>query len=204
MATSDPSRLRTVRALVLAVCGLLLLSAGDARADEYLETNTGRSGFALGFGVGPGLFAAAGDYGNLLGVGVATTLRIGTSAGPRSLWLLQFDSVAYLAEDEVSDPGEEAETHTNIHSMVTLNMQYYVRDVAWCKGGAGIASLAERQERGSETKNLSSGFGVLASCGFDAYRRYSLALDVESSLGMGIYSDGVIWQFGLMMALNWY
>jgi hypothetical protein len=176
----------------------LLCTAGAARADEYLESNTGRGGFAIGMGVGPGVFAGAGEHGDLLGGGVASSLRVGTSAGPRMLWLLQIDSVAYLAADEY---GEE-DLHTNIHSMFTLNMQGYLSGIAWCKGGAGIARLVERQEQADEAE--SSGFGAVASCGFDFYKRGSIALDVESALGLAIYSDGVIAQFGLMLALNRY
>ncbi len=199
------------RGVGLLVCLLALVATSDARADEYLEPENGRSGFALGFGVGPGLFAGGGDYGELLGSGVFTTLRIGTSAGPRMLWLLQLDSVAYLAEDEVVDPPQEDRpTHTNIHSTLTVAMQYYLREGIWCKGGAGVASIAERQakedveEGESRSQTISSGLGLMTSFGFDLYRRYSLALDVEAGLGLGIYSDGVIGQLGVRMALNWY
>lgn len=205
MARNDRRLLRAASAVVPLICGLATSSARDARADEYLESNTGRSGFAIGLGAGPGLFAGGGEYGELLGTGVDSSLRIGTSAGPRTLWILQLDSVAYLAEDEVVDPGEEErKTHTNIHSTLTLGMQYYVRDVFWCKGGVGVASIAQRQQRGAEAETLSSGLGLMTSCGYDVYRRYSLALDVESGLGLGIYSDGAIAQFGVKMALNWY
>jgi len=204
--TTEPRRLGRTRvrfALGLAF-GFLVLAAHAVEADEYLESDTGRSGFAIGFGLGPGLFAGGGEYGDLLGTGVDTSLRIGTSAGPRTLWILQLDSVAYLAEDEVTNPPSDSTTHTNIHSTLTLGMQYYVREVLWCKGGAGMASIAQRQQRGSKNETLSSGFGLMASCGMDFYRRHSLALDVESAFGLGIYSDGAIGQFGVKMALNWY
>jgi hypothetical protein len=182
----------------LLVLALLLLPARPARADEYLESKTGRSGFAIGFGIGPGVFGGAGEFGDLLGTGVDATLRVGTSAGPKTLWILQIDSVAYLAEDVTE------EKHTNVHSTLTLGMQYYFRDLLWCKGGAGVATIAERQKRGAEAETLSTGGAVMASCGFDAVRRGSLVLDVESTLGTGIYADGVISQFGVKLALNWY
>jgi hypothetical protein len=174
-----------------------------AHADKYLESRFPRSGFAIGLGIGPGFFLGMGDYDDLLGVGLASSVRLGTTAGPRSLLVLQLDSVAYLAE-YVHEETTETKTHTNIHSTLTLGGQYYARELLWIKAGMGLSTIAKRKELGAKIETLSKGFGVMTSCGYDAFHRGSFALGIEATLAVGIYGDGVIVQLGANLAANWY
>lgn len=134
-----------VLAVAIAVVGW---NAGEARADEYLEDDFPRAGFMIGAAAGPGVFAGKDE---LLGVGGAFGLRVGTTAGERFLWLLQLDSVGYLAEKPLT-----LEKVTNFHTTFTLAGQYYLRPVMWLQAGVGTASLAEEDPSGNR-KRLSSG-----------------------------------------------
>ncbi len=187
-------------AWLAAIVGLALLFAAgsQARADENLESRYPHQGFAIGGGIGPGFFLGMGAHDSLRGAGLAASLRVGTTAGPRSLLVLQIDNVAYLAEDVTE------KTHTNAHSTFTLAGQYYLRDLLWMKLGLGISTLAERHKDTGDNQTLAKGFALAGSIGWDALRRHSFVLDLEVNLGTGIYRHGAITQLGIVTALNWY
>lgn len=195
---SPPGGSRGLRHLcALLALGLALCHPARASADQYLERDHPRDGFAIGLGVGPGFFLGMAGHGELLGVGVASSLRLGSTAGANSLVIVQLDSVAYLAADATD------EKHTNVHSTLSLGFQYYLRELLWMKSGVGVATLAERQTEGA-TETLSKGLALMGAVGYDAFRRGSIVVDLEVTLGVGIYGDGAIAELGTAIALNWY
>lgn len=184
-----------MKGLVVVACALLGVAAGEAHADEYLEDVFPRDGFMIGASLGPGLFAGKDD---LRGAGGAFALRVGTSAGERFLWQLQLDTVGYLAEKPLT-----LEKVTNFHTTFTLAGAYYLRPAMWLQAGFGTASLAE-EDPGGTRKQLSSGFGFTAGGGYDIFRRGLLALDLQATLGLGLYDDGAIAQFSVRMGVTYY
>ncbi len=184
---------------LLALLALLVVigHSATANADENLEPKHPRDGFMIGLGAGPGFFLGMAGHGELLGVGAAFSLRVGSTAGANSLVILQLDNVAYLAADATD------EKHTNVHSTLTVGFQRYLRELVWMKSGVGIATLAERQTEGT-TETLSEGLALMGALGYDALHRGSIVLDLEVNLGVGIYGDGAIAELGAAIAINWY
>lgn len=188
----------TASALALA---LSLAWAQAARADDYLEERHERDGFMIGLALGPGgVTGNVGDADRQRGGGGSVSLRVGTAAGERLVWMAQVDSVQFLTKSDASV--------SNVHSTATIAGQYYLREVLWLKAGVGTATLTEKvmdAETGMEKQTeLSSGFGLMASGGYDVFRRGSWTIDLESAVGVGLYDSGAVAHIAFRLAANHY
>jgi hypothetical protein len=192
---------------VLGVFAVLILSApGTARADGYgkSESRPRRSGFAIGVGAGPSLFLGSGGLESKKGVGGDLNIRVGTSAGPRFLWLLELQGGGYLVE--VSTDVVEKKTIFNSHATLTLGGQFYLREALWLRGGLGVASFHEQEGRsGPELEGTRrNGLAVIAGGGYDLFRRGIFAFDLEMMTSGAIFDGAFIGHSSLLLGVVWY
>ena len=126
----------------------------------------------------------------------ALQLRWGTAATRRLLWLVQLDSGTVLAENS------EGNLVLNQVGSITVDGQYYVRDVVWLKAGAGFSGYTIRQddEQTSQADLERGGIAVLGGMGFDVAQntdawffgapRQDFALSFEILIIGSIYPRG--------------
>jgi hypothetical protein len=186
---------------------VFLVAPVSAAADGYgaSEARPRRSGFAIGLSVGPALFMGSGDLESKKGVGGDFNLRVGTSAGPRFLWLLEAQIGGYLVE---IDNKEIMQTQTIFNSTFTLTLggQLYVREALWLRGGLGVAAFREQLGRNGPTVKGSprEGLGVIAGGGYDLFRRGIFAFDLEVVTSGAIFNDSFIGHSSLLLGVVWY
>jgi len=149
-----------------------------------------RSGLTLGIAAGP---SAAIEFGSLVdvnGVGAGPSLRIGTTAGERLVWLMQLDGAAYLFS------AEDDEVGVNQLGVLSLAGQVYALDALWIKGGLGFANYRQQVRRQIKLDPVdeNKGIGILAGVGLDLYQEGAIAIGLEASLTTVIVGDGVILQ----------
>jgi hypothetical protein len=193
---------------VLGVFAVVLLAAPvSAAADGYGkgEAKPRRSGFAIGLGLGPALYMGSGELDSKKGVGGDLNLRVGTSAGPRFLWLLEAQIGGYLVEVTNLELMEK-ETIFNSHFTLTLGGQFYVREALWLRGGLGLAAFREQEGRNGPTVEGSprEGLAVIAGGGYDLFRRGIFAFDIEVATTGAIFGDAFIAHSSLLLGVVWY
>jgi hypothetical protein len=144
---------------------------------------------ALGIAAGPAFAVELGELVDVNGVGGGPSLRIGTTATERMVWLLQLDGMGYLFS-----AGDE--TGVNQLAQLSLAAQVYVLDALWLKGGAGFGNYRQQVRRQVKLDRTDEfpGLGALAGVGLDVYQEGAIAIDIESSLTTLVVSDGVILQ----------
>ncbi len=188
----------------LAVLAVQLLGASQTFAeDPYGDPPMKREGFAIGAAIGPGIFKGAGGMDELQGVGGDLDLRVGTSAAPNLLWVIEIVAGGYLVE--VTDAGGMDQTY-NALSTATFGAQLYLRGALWLRGGVGFASFLEREGRSGEIDQDSqkSGLGFLSGGGYDFFRRGRFALSVEVANTLGAFRSGLLGHTSLLLGLAWY
>jgi hypothetical protein len=182
---------------------LLALAAGaaPARADEYLENPNGREGFMFGAAVGGSLYAGVGEYERAPNLGATVSLRFGTSAGPRLLWMFQLDNLTYLIQ---VGPPTATETYTQALAVFTLAAQYYVGPALWLKAGIGPASISRTDVDGDRTRSLDNGLGLMGSIGGDLKRWRSWVLGLEGVGATGIFGADILTYGGVRLGISHY
>lgn len=184
----------------IAVVCLLLAGPGLAAADGTGgtdEARPARDGFAIGLALGPGIIADVG-FGDAGGVGGHASLRVGTSAMPNMLWILQLDTYAYRRT--VAGQDEKGEQAVNT---LALAAQYYLTGAMWAKAGGGLAGVVTRD--GAGAKNASSGgLALLGAGGIDVLRSGPFVVDLEANVALSLFGDGALITVGLGLGINWY
>jgi hypothetical protein len=183
--------------------GVLAVQIGLAQGDPYGERPQEREGFVFGLGLGPAIFRGARDFSDLQGVGGNFDLRIGTTATPRLLWLLELQGGGYLEDEETIEGSDK--TYTTLSSL-TLGGQLYVRDALWLRGGVGLASLAAQAgRRGAvDPDSQRGGLAAIAGGGYDAFRRGRFVLSLELLLTASAFRGGPVAHGAGLLGLAWY
>lgn len=190
-----------MRASVAVACGVLgaLIASPSARADTeryFVDDGFRPEGVTFGVMTQAGGFVSSSccDIGGNRGAG-GIGLRIGTVAGPRTLWSLQLEGATVPVKDD-------GRTEFNRHGTLTLGLQHFVRETLWLRGGAGIATYQiEKVEQETLIADLQrTGLAWSSSLGFDFVRfndvwsfglsRQDLALSFELHVAGGIYPGG--------------
>ena len=182
-----------------------LTAPGRAAADPYGEPPPEREGFLVGAGVGPALFLGAGEeMDELQGIGGDLSLRVGTSAGDRLLWLIELQTGGYLIEVTSNEVGND--TTYNALATLTVGGQLYVRDALWLRGGVGLAGFAEQEGRsGPEVPgSRRGGIGLTSGIGYDFFRRRNVAMSIEGVSALGLFRQGVLGRSAMLLAITFY
>jgi hypothetical protein len=166
-------------------------------ADANFERPDHRAGWMIGFAFGGGLMVGLG-LPEATGVTGGFSFRLGTTAGPNLLWMVQFDTTGYPAKDAT------LETEINRNTAITLAGQIYLRENLWTKLGLGLATFSRGAERGQAPREQRDGFSALASFGYDAARRGRFVFDIEGLAFACVYENGVEVSAALFTGFNWY
>lgn len=190
------------RAIAVSV-GLAAAVAGAAPATAAPENEFEREGVMVSVSVGPGGFFGFGGLDEFRGGGGVFCLRLGTTASESLLWMIELDSGTFV--DKLGELGDLS----NIHSVLVLGGQYYIREVVWLRLGWGIATFQQRQPAEmmgeppvQEVKE--AGIGSVAGIGYDLFRRGIFAFDLELTITTAAYEDAFMGHFGVSVAANWY
>jgi hypothetical protein len=152
-----------------------------------------RDGLLLGFALGFGNISSEG-CGDICGSGLGFELHIGGMLNPRLG--LMFDG--WWTAHAI--PNSDA---TTWHSVYTAALQYFLTDILWLKGGAGVGNIQITDSLGTASEE--SGFALMGALGVEVLQSNGFALDLQARLGRGFYGvDPDATSLGLLVGFNWY
>lgn len=182
------------------VAGVLTVwSVAPARADWYSPSRGKRKGMVIGFAVGGAVMKGVGDLSDIGGVGPSASLRVGTVATSKLLWLLTLDNATYLVKDQLGD------VKVNQNLVLTLGGQYFLRDALWLRAGVGLGGYARRaQQVQGPPEKQSGGLAFSFGLGVDVWFRDNWVVNLELVSASTVVDGGLVSQGGLMLALSRY
>jgi hypothetical protein len=186
--------------LKMACVALTLVSSIAYAQNTNVETTTQRDGFIFEFVVGGGIISLEDS------AGVQT---FDTSQGAFVFPDLKFGHMLNKKlAITVSLPGNIYEFQDNDRHFggVIPSVQYWVKDRWWIHGGIGLAidSPALYDIKDNVNDDWNFGCAVMASTGYEIYKKKNFALNVQSKLVLGSASldgdahrDALIFNVGL-------
>lgn len=191
--------------MVASVAFLLMSAMLFAQNNSTNETIYQRDGFMFEFGLGAGVISLEDSQ------GVQTFDK---SQGAFTFPELKF---GYMLNDNlaitVSIPGMiyEYEDNDRHFGGFIPSVQYWLQDRWWIQGGIGLAvdspALYDIKDNVNDTWNF--GCAVMASAGYEIYKKKSFVLNVQSKLVMGrvnlegdAHRDAVTFNIGL--GFSWF
>ncbi|RLK06575.1 hypothetical protein [Tenacibaculum discolor] len=198
--------IKTQIRLKIAFMALMLTSiVGFAQSNSIIEETSKREGFIFEFSLGGGI------------IGVEDSQGIQTfdkSQGAISFPELKF---GYMLNDKLavtlSMPGNIYEFQDNDRHFGGFipSVQYWVKDRWWIHGGIGLAidSPALYDIKDNVNDDWNFGCAVMASTGYEFYKKKNFALNVQSKIVMGrtfldgdVHRDAVTFNIGL--GFSWF
>ncbi len=165
-----------------------------------------RAGIVWGFSGGIGAVAANG-CGDGCGAAGVLEAHLGGMISPRAALMFEVWGADHPWTDSAGNGRE------TINTFFTGAAQYWVNDIIWIKGGAGIAVFRETIDdnygyNGTTDLNDVTGFALFGAAGVEVLQSYNFALDIQGRIGNGFYSqDGSsfnVQNYALMVGFNWY
>jgi len=196
-------KMKTIKKQILsrmACVAFALVSSITYAQNADSETTTQRVGFIIEFSVGGGLISLEDSE------GIQT---FDTSQGTFVFPDLKF---GYMLNDKLAItaamPGNIYEFQDNDRNFGGFipSVQYWVKDRWWIHGGIGLAidSPALYDIKDNVNDDWNFGAAVMASTGYEIYKKKNFALNVQSKLVLGSVSldggadrDAVIFNVGL-------
>lgn len=201
-------KMKTIKNQILsrmAYTALVLVSSITYAQNTNTETTSQRKGFMFEFVVGGGVISLEDS------VGIQTFDKAqGTFVFPD----LKF---GYMLNERLaitaSLPGNIYEFQDNDRNFGAFipSIQYWVKDRWWIHGGIGLAIDSPALYDIKDTVNDDWNFGaaVMASTGYEIYKKKNFALNIQSklvlgnvSLDRGVDRDAVIFNVGL--GFSWF
>jgi hypothetical protein len=162
-----------------------------------------RAGIVWGFALGLGDVASS-NCGSACGGAFVAEGHLGGMISPRAALMFE----GWGADHPYSFGGNDYET---INTFWTGAAQFWVTDLFWVKGGAGLAVLHETVNGGSYYYGADvthSGFGLFGAAGVEILQSYNFALDIQGRIGNGFYSDNgnsfSVQNYAILAGFNWY
>lgn len=167
-----------------------------------------RAGVVWGFAAGLGAVNATG-CGDACGGAFALEGHLGGMISPRTAVMFE----GWGADHPYSLAGNDHET---INSFWTGAAQFWINDIFWLKGGAGLAVLRETIDAGVDyygnpvvAENDHTGFALFGAAGIEVLQSYNFTLDIQGRIGSGFYKDAAGSSFSrqnyaVMVGFNWY
>ena len=187
--------------LKMAFMALMLTSIfGFAQNNSIIEETSKREGFIFEFSLGGGVISVEDSQG---------TQTFDKAKGAISFPELKF---GYMLKDNLaitaSMPGMIYEFQNNDRHFGGFipSVQYWVKDRWWIHGGIGLAidSPALYDIKDNVNDNWNFGCAVMASTGYEIYKKKNFALNIQSKLVLGraflendMHRDAVIFNVGL-------
>lgn len=195
--------MKTIKKQILSImaCVAFALVSGIAYAQNTNpDTTTQRDGFIIEFSVGGGLISLEDSAG------------IQTFDKSQGTFVFPDLKLGYMLNENlaitVAMPGNIYEFQDNDRHFGGFipSLQYWVKDRWWIHGGIGLAIDAPALYDIKDNVNDDWNFGcaVMASTGYEIYKKKNFALNVQTKLVLGhtfldedAYRDAVIFNIGL-------
>lgn len=198
--------IKTQIRLKIAFMALMLTSiVGFAQNNSTFDTTSTRDGFIFEFSLGGGVISIEDSEG---------LQTFDKSQGAISFPELKF---GYMLNDKLavtlSMPGNIYEFQDNDRHFGGFipSVQYWVKDRWWIHGGVGLAidSPALYDIKDNVNDDWNFGCAVMASTGYEFYKKKNFALNVQSKIVMGrtfldgdVHRDAVTFNIGL--GFSWF
>jgi len=186
--------------LNLACLAFALVSSATYAQNTNSEITTQRDGFIFEFVVGGGL------------ISIEDSTGIQTFDKFQGTFVFPDIKLGYMLNEKlaitVSMPGNIYEFQDNDRNFGGLipSVQYWVKDNWWIHGGIGLAidspALYDIEDNVNDDWNF--GTAVMASTGYEIYKKKNFALNVQSKLVLGrasldgdIKRDAVLFNIGI-------
>ncbi len=186
--------------MAAGIAFLLMSAMSFSQNDSTNKTTYQRDGFIFEFGLGGGVISVEDSE------GIQT---FNTSQGVISFPELKF---GYMLNDKLAItavmPGVIYEFQDNDRHFGSFipSVQYWFKDRWWIHGGVGLAidspALYDIEDNVNDDWNI--GCAVMASTGYEIYKKKNFALNVQSKLVMGraflegdVHRDVVTFNIGL-------
>jgi hypothetical protein len=198
--------IKTQIRLKMTFMALILMSTlSFAQNDSTFDTTSTRDGFIFEFSLGGGVISIEDSEG---------LQTFDKSQGAISFPELKF---GYMLNDKLaltlSMPGNIYEFQDNDRHFGGFipSVQYWVKDRWWIHGGVGLAidSPALYDIKDNVNDDWNFGCAVMASTGYEIYKKNNFALNVQSKLMMGraflvgdAHRDAVTFNIGL--GFSWF
>ena len=186
--------------LRMACVAFALVSSITYAQNTNPETSTQRDGFIIEFSVGGGLISLEDSEG------------IQTFDKSQGTFVFPDLKLGYMLNENIAItaamPGNIYEFQDNDRNFGGFipSLQYWVKNRWWIHGGIGLAidSPALYDIKDDVNDDWNFGFAVMASTGYEIYKKKNFALNVQSKLVLGSVSldgnadrDAVIFNVGL-------
>ncbi|WP_338358150.1 hypothetical protein [Yeosuana marina] len=184
---------------------ILMSTLSFAQNNSTIDTTSKRDGFIFEFSLGGGVISIEDSYG---------LQTFDKSQGAISFPELKF---GYMLNDKLavtlSMPGNiyEFQDYDRHFGGLIPSVQYWVKDCWWIHGGVGLAidSPALYDIKDNVNDDWNFGCAVMASTGYEIYKKNNFALNVQSKLMMGrafldgdAHRDAVTFNIGL--GFSWF
>ena len=196
-------KMKTIKKQILsrmACVAFALVSSITYAQNTNPETSTQRDGFIIEFSVGGGLISLEDSEG------------IQTFDKSQGTFVFPDLKLGYMLNENIAItaamPGNIYEFQDNDRNFGGFipSLQYWVKNRWWIHGGIGLAidSPALYDIKDDVNDDWNFGFAVMASTGYEIYKKKNFALNVQSKLVLGSVSldgnadrDAVIFNVGL-------
>ena len=196
-------KMKTIKKQILlrmACVAFALLSSITYAQNTNSETTTRRNGFIFEFVVGGGIISIEDSAGiqtfdKAQGTFVFPDLKFGYMLNEKLAIMLSLPGNIYEFQDNDRNFGG-----------FIPSLQYWVKDRWWIHGGIGLAIDSPALYDIKDTVNDDWNFGcaVMASTGYEIYKKKNFALNVQSkfvlgraSLDVDVHRDALIFNIGL-------
>ena len=166
-----------------------------------------RGGIVWGFAVGLGDLSSSNCLASGCGAAFVLEGHFGGMISPRAA--LMFEGGG--ADHPYSLGGDDRET---INSFWTGAAQFWINDIFWIKGGAGLAVLRETVYTVGDgaypvlAENDRAGFALFGAAGLEVMHAYNFALDIQGRIGGGFYRDSAgsfsVQDYSVLVGFNRY
>lgn len=184
----------------MACVAFALVSSITYAQNTNTETTTQRDGFIFEFVVGGGI------------IGIEDSAGIQTFDKSQGTFVFPDLKFGYMLNEKlaltVSLPGNIYEFQDNDRNFGAFipSVQYWVKDRWWIHGGIGLAidSPALYDIKDNVNDDWNFGCAVMASTGYEIYKKKNFALNLQSKLVLGrasldgdIKRDAVLFNIGI-------
>ncbi|MFD0797215.1 hypothetical protein ACFQZJ_07075 [Maribacter chungangensis] len=190
----------------MACFAFTLISAMTfAQNNTDTQNNFNRDGFMFEFGLGGGIISiedSAGpqSFDDVQGGGTFPELKLGYMLNNRFGITVSAPGMIYTVNDNDRHFGG-----------IIPSVQYWVKDRWWIHGGVGLAidSPALYDIKDNVNDDWNTGIAVMASTGYEVYRKNKFALNVQSKLLVGGVKldnniDREVVQFSVGIGFSWF
>ncbi|MFK7811233.1 MAG: hypothetical protein AB8B59_01990 [Maribacter sp.] len=199
-------RIKKQARLKMACTAFILMSTmAFAQNNTNAQNSFNREGFMFEFGLGGGIISiedSAGpqSFDDTQGAGTFPELKLGYMLNNRLAITVSAPGMIYTFNDNDRHFGA-----------IVPSLQYWVKDRWWIHAGAGLAidSPALYDIEDNVNDDWNTGIAVMASTGYEVYRKNKFALNVQSKLLVGGVKlnnniDREVVQFSLGIGFSWF